>query len=300
MELEARLGGVFPPCVTPFDPRQDVDYGALRHNIERYNETRVKGYMPLGTNGEFRSLTDEESLRILEIYAKHRAPGKTILAGAGRESTMATIAFVRKAADRGADFASLLPPHYFASAMTDDALIRYFTDVADASPIPVLLYNIPKHAAGLVFSPRLVAAVAGHPNIAGLKDTSKEDIGIYTAAVPDGAEFGVLAGTIDKFHAGLAAGAIGGVLSIADYLPEMCCDLQELFESGDREAAVRLDARIRDVSARAAGRHGVAGVKAAMDILGYRGGDPRLPLPALDGPARSALRGVLEAEGLLG
>ena len=291
------LTGVFPPNMTCFADEQ-VAYDRIRENIERYNATPVKGFFPLGSNGEFRSLTDEESLKIVDVYRKHRGPGKILMVGAARESLKTTVEFTRKVADKGADFATILPPHYFVNFMSEDVLIRYFMMVADASPIPIMVYNAPKFAAGLILSPRLIAAVAAHPRIAGLKDTSKEDITQYVNAVPPGADFSVLAGTIEKFYKGLLVGAVGGVLSIANYLPEMCCELHALHVAGKLEEAEKLDARARALSGNAAGKAGVAGVKAAMDVRGYFGGAPRLPLLPLGEKEKAELKAALAQEGL--
>ena len=300
MDYKSKINGVFPPCATIFERgSEDVAYTKIRENLEKYNETGIRGFMPLGTNGEFKSLTDKESVRIIEIYSKYRDPKKTILAGAGRESVKWTIEFIKKIADAGADFASLLPPHYYASKMDDAALTQYYTLVADASPIPVLLYNIPKYAGGVTISIELIKAVASHPNIAGMKDTSSEPIVPYIKAIPEGSNFFILAGTINKFYEGLQNGAIGGVLSIANYLPEKCCELQTIHESGKVDEAAAFDVWIRKLSSNAAGKHGVAGVKAAMDIVGYTGGAPRMPLQELDDGKKGVLRKALEDEGIV-
>jgi 4-hydroxy-2-oxoglutarate aldolase len=294
-----KLSGVFPPCMTIFDENEAVAYEGIARNIDRYNRTTLKGYMPLGSNGEFSSLTDEESVRIIEVYQRTMDRKKTLIAGVARESAKITIEFIKRIADKGVDYATILPPHYFVGFMTDDALMRYYTRVADESPIPVMMYNAPKFAAGLTFSPSLVSALAGHPNIAGMKDTSKEDIALYIDAVPKGADFCVMAGSIEKFYDGLTKGAVGGVLSIANYLPDLCCRLQELWEAGNREEAARLDVYARGLSKNAAGNYGVAGVKAAMDLLGFAGGNPRNPLLPLGDEARAELRAALAREGLL-
>jgi 4-hydroxy-2-oxoglutarate aldolase len=285
--------------MTIFDENEEVAYDKIAKNIERYNQTHLKGYMPLGSNGEFRSLTDEESVKIIDVYQKYKVPGKTLIVGVMRESAKTTIEFIKKIADKGADFATILPPHYFVSFMTDDALIKYYTTIADRSPIPVMMYNAPKFSAGLTFSTHLVSVLAMHPNIAGLKDTSKEDISIYINVVPKGANYYVLAGTIEKFYKGLVAGAIGGVLSIANYLPDMCCKLQALYESGNLKEAQKLDVYARQLSKNAAGDYGVAGVKAAMDLLGYHGGNPRIPVLPMNDEAKAELKAVLEKEGLI-
>lgn len=294
-----KLSGVFPPCMTIFDGNEEVAYDGIARNIERYNGTKVKGYMPLGSNGEFRSLSDEESVRIIDVYQRAMDKGKTLIAGVARESAKITIEFIKRIADKGVDFATILPPHYFVGFMTDDALLRYYTCVADASPVPIMMYNAPKFAAGLTFSPSLVSVLAGHPNIAGLKDTSKEEISLYLDAVPKGADFCVMSGSIEKFYSGLTRGAVGGVLSIANYLPDLCCRLQELWEEGNQEEAGKLDLFARSLSKNAAGNYGVAGVKAAMDLLGYQGGSPRNPLLPLSREAREDLKAALQKEGLL-
>jgi 4-hydroxy-2-oxoglutarate aldolase len=285
--------------MTIFDEREEVAYDKIAKNIERYNQTKLKGYMPLGSNGEFRSLSDEESVKIIGVYEKYRAKGKTLIAGVARESAKITIEFIKKISDKGVDFATILPPYYFVSFMTDDALIKYYTTIADQSPIPIMMYNAPKFSAGLTYSTHLVSVLAAHPNIAGLKDTSKEDISIYVKAVPKGANYYVLAGTIEKFYQGLVAGAIGGVLSIANYLPEMCCKLHELYKSGNLEEAQKLDVYARQLSKNAAGNYGVAGVKAAMDLLGYQGGNPRIPVLPMSDEAKAELKAVLKKEGLI-
>jgi len=293
-----KLSGVFPPIMTPFI-NQEVAYDKLAENIEKYNATNLRGYMPLGSNGEFRSLTEEESIRVVDVVSKRKGPNKTLIAGAGRDSAWACLDFIKKIADRGVDFATLLTPHFFASAMTDDALIQHYTYVADRSPIPVMIYIAPKFAAGVQVSPHVISVLSKHSNIAGMKDTSKEDISTYINAVSDKENFHVLAGTVSKFYKGLQAGAIGGVLSMANYLPDMCCELQEVFLSGDQMKCSALDERLRSLGDKSGGKSGIPGVKAAMDLLGYFGGEPRIPLFPLPEAARNELKAALQQEGLL-
>ena len=293
-----QLTGIFPPNMTCFI-NEEVAYDKIRMNIEKYEQTGIRGYFPLGSNGEFRSLTDEESLRVVDVYRKFKGKDKVLMAGVARESAKATVEFIKKVADLGVEYATILPPNYFVGAMKDDVLLKYFNYVADLSPIPIVLYNAPKFAQGLLLSPKLITDVSAHPNIAGMKDTSSEDISIYTKAVPAGSDFYILAGTIEKFYKGLEVGAIGGVLSIANYLPEICCKLQNLYAAGNIEEASKLDVYARQLSSNAAGKSGIAGVKAAMDVLGYFGGDPRLPVPPLSAEKKAELKAVLQKEGLV-
>ncbi len=296
--LKDTLAGVFPPVMTPFQGGK-IDFAGLEANILRMNGTRLRGYMPLGSNGEFRSLTDEEALKVVRLIADRKAADKTLMVGTGRESAYATIEFTKKAADQGAEFASVLTPHYYAKKMDDQALIRFFTQVADASPVPVLMYCAPGFAAGVILSPAAVAELARHPNILGMKDTSQEDIAGYVKAVPPGAEFHVLAGSVTKFLYGLRNGAVGGVLSMANYFPELCCELQDLFMEGKTAEAEKLSSRLVALNARTTGKHGVAGVKGAMNLLGYAGGEPRVPLLPLGPGEMEELRAVLRDEGFL-
>lgn len=298
MEHIKNLSGVFPPVASLFK-NEKIALDEMRENIRKYNETDLKGFLILGSNGEFRSLSDDEALQIVDVVAKHKKPNKVLIAGAARESTYSTIEFIEKLSDRGVDYVAILPPHYFVSKMTDELLIQHYSMVADRSKLPITVYNAPKFSAGLLISPRVIARLAEHPNIVGLKDTSKEDISIYVNAVPQGADFAVLAGSINKFYDGLVKGAVGGVLSLADYLPQKCCELHHAFLAGDLEKAKQMDEYLRALSSRAAGKFGVAGLKAAMDLLGYYGGSPRLPLVDIADSDKRQLRAVLQKEGLL-
>lgn len=275
--IKEKLTGVFPPISTPF-VHQKIDYGKLKANIEKMNETKIRGYMPLGSNGEFMSLIDDEALKIVEVIYKCKTDDKTLIIGAGRESAFATIEFIKKIADKGADFASIITPHYYADKMTDEALINYYEEIANNSPIPILIYCIPKYSAGVTISLECVTKIAHHENIVGMKDSSKLDIADYIKAVPKDTEFYILSGSITKFYRGLENGAIGGVLSMANYLPNYCCQIQTLFTEQQYDKAKELSDWLCELNRKISGKYGVSGVKAAMDLLGYFGGDPRIPL----------------------
>lgn len=276
-ELEKRLSGVIAPLTTPFRDDQSLDFDAVIYNIEKYNATGLAGYMPLGSNGEFRSLVESESLEMVKLLRRLTPSSKALLVGAGRESAYSAAEFSKKAADLGADFVSILTPFYFKDLLTDDGLYKYFEYIADRSPVPVLIYNAPRFTGGLCLSPELIRRCAQHDNIAGMKDTSANDISGYIKAAED-LDFVVLAGTVKKFMSGLEAGAIGAVLACSDYIPDECCRVYEMFRSGHVEEARRLYLEVADISARWSGQTGVPGVKKAMDHFGFRGGLPRLPL----------------------
>ena len=293
-----RLSGIFPPMATPFRD-QKLDLDAVVYNIEKMNQTGVRGVMPLGSNGEFRAVNDEETVSLIKTYKKHLAPDKTLIAGAGRDSAYYTVEMVKRVADAGADYASIVTPHYFAEKMTDEALCRYYEYVADRSPIPLLLYCVPIYAGGVVISYAAVGHLAQHENIVGMKDTTKEDIAGYIAAGKDGAEFHVLAGTIKKFLGGLKLGAVGGVLSVAVYLPQLCADLFALYQAGKMAEAEALSERLISLSKQLTDTSAVAGVKSAMTLTGYHGGELRLPLLPLTSEQTQQQREILTQAGLL-
>lgn len=293
-----RLAGIFPPMATPFRD-QKLDLDAVRFNIEKMNQTGVRGVMPLGSNGEFRAVNDEETVALIKTYREHLSPDKTLIAGAGRDSAYYTVEMVKRVADAGADYVSIVTPHYFAQKMNDDSLCRYYEYVADRSPVPVLIYCVPVYAGGVVISYAAVGHLAQHENIVGMKDTTKEDIAGYIAAGKDGAEFHVLAGTIKKLLGGLKQGAIGGVLSVAVYLPQLCADLFDLYQTGRMAEAEALSERLISLSKQLTDASAVAGVKSAMTLTGYHGGEPRLPLLPLASEQTQQQREILTHAGLL-
>ena len=296
--IKEKISGIFPPIMTPFID-QEVAYEKLAENIHKYNSTKLRGYMPLGSNGEFRSLTDEESIKVIETVEKNRAKNKVLMACTQRESAKATIEFTKRAADKGVEFASVLSPHYYPKKMTQEALIKYFTEIADYSPVPILLYNSPGFAGGVVVSPESVGLLSTHPNIVGMKDGTKDDMSVYVNAVPQGEEFYVLAGTISKFYTGLLGGGVGGVLSMANYLPDLCNDLYQLYMTKNLEKGQQMHERLCLLNGVTGGKYGIAGVKGAMDLLGYFGGDPRIPLLPLTDEEKAELKNDMEKEGLL-
>ena len=269
--------GVFAPLVTVFDRDEQVLPDAIVRNVEAYNTTALRGYMPLGSNGEFQGLRDRESLEILDAVVSHKAPNKIIVGGCGRESVRKTVDFIRQAASYGLDYAFILPPHYFARQISDEGLAGYYLAVADASPIPLVVYNAPKFSAGINLTPQFVAQLAGHPNIIALKNSSNTPNRDYMEALTE-ADFVLIAGNIGTFYSGLCEGAVGGVLSTASYLPEYCVLLFQLFSEGRLTEAGQLSQQLQAISQATAGPLGVAGVKAAMDLRGLNGGRVRLPL----------------------
>ena len=292
------FNGIFPPIPTPFDESGQVDLGALRANIARWNETGLVGYVALGSNGEAPLLDADEGIAVIRAVREAMAPGMSLIVGAGRESTRETVAACRTAADASADAVLVITPWYYKRAMTGDALRHHFEAVADASPVPVLLYNMPANT-GLNTPVSTVAELADHPNIAGIKD-SAGDIGQLAAIIrstPD--DFVVMVGNTGAFLPGLLLGATGGILALANVAPRQTVALYQAAQAGQLDKARELNDRLVPVGVAVTRTYGIPGLKAALDMLGYVGGRPRPPLLPLSPEGVADIRRILETTGLL-
>jgi len=292
------LRGVFPPVPTPFDAEGNVAIQKLIDNLERLNQYDLSGYVVLGSNGEAGYLSVEEKLRVWEAARQAIPPDRLMIAGAGCESTRQTIALTRQAAQAGADAALLVTPHYYDGKMTPGALAHHYEAVADAAPIPVLLYTVPKFTHVDIDAPT-IARLARHPNIIGIKDTGGNMAKLADTARLTGPDFQVLAGSAGFFLAGLTLGAVGGILALANVAPKKCLDLYRLFKAGQMEEAAELQRWMIPVNAAITARFGIAGLKAALEMLGYYGGPVRSPLMPVTESERQALRNVLVEGGVL-
>jgi 4-hydroxy-2-oxoglutarate aldolase len=291
------LAGIYAPICTPFAADEELDLGALRSNLDRYAEAGVGGLLTLGSNGENRSLDEGERLAVLETVVRHRGEGQVILAGATYDAQRGAERFLAAAGDLGADYGLVLAPGYFRKLMTDEVLYRYFASLADDSPLPILLYNAPGFN-GITLSPELVGRLARHGNIVGLKDSASSGIEAFLPL--QATDFAVLAGAANFLLAAMRGGSPGGTVSLANSFPAVALRLYQYGRAGDDAvAADAYQAFVTRVNAAISGRHGVPGVKAAMDLAGFVGGWPRRPLLPLDESARAELRAMLETEGLL-
>jgi 4-hydroxy-2-oxoglutarate aldolase len=225
--------------------------------------------------------------------------GKKVIAGTGCESTKETIQLTKEAAQAGADAVLVITPCYFKGSMNEAALTQHYLTVAENSPIPVLLYNMPGNS-GINMSSKLVVKLSAHENITGVKDSSGNIVQIaeILAGVP--ADFSVFAGSGSFLLPSLMLGAVGGTLAVANVMPNECARIQKLFEQGNLEAAKAEQFRVLPVNAAVTAKYGVGGLKAAMDMLGYFGGEPRKPmLPLTDSAALADLRSILQKAGLI-
>ena len=219
------------------------------------------------------------------------------MAGCIAESTFETISFAKKAAETGADYITLLSPSYFAKQMTDKALYKYFTDVADSVDKPCLVYCAPQFTGGITLSPSLVKDLAKHENIVGMKDSSTGNIDSYLMAVPD--DFAVLAGSANFFISAMLNGAVGGVISLANAFPEITVELYCLLIEKKYEECFALNKKILFLNKAVSGKGGVASVKAAMDLAGFKGGSPRLPVLPLEQKDVEIMAETLRQNGLI-
>lgn len=292
------LKGIFAPLTTPFDTSDRLSLADLRANLERYNRTRLAGYVPAGSTGEAILLSLAETEELWTAVAEAAGPGKILIAGTGAETTTESIARTRRAATLGFSYALVRTPHFFKAQMTPDALSRFYLRVAEASPIPILIYSVPQFT-GIAVEAPLVARLAEHPNIAGIKESSGsvQRIAQIVAAVP--ASFRVLTGSCSTLLGALVVGASGGILALADVLPEACIDLYDAVLGGRIELARGLQQKLLPASEVLVSQSGVAGVKYALDRSGYYGGPVREPLRGPSAASRSAVERVLSELGVL-
>jgi len=272
-----RFAGIFTPIVTPFRTDDTLDESALQRNVLRWMQTPLTGLVVLGSNGEAPQLDDVEADRVVEIVRANVPRERPLIAGTGRESTKATIAANARAAAAGVDAVLVRTPSFFKAQMTAEVFVRHYTDVADASPVPVLLYNVSMFT-GVNLPVEAVERLSAHPNIIGMKE-SGSDIGLiaeYVARTPD--DFTVLAGSATTFFHALCAGCDGAILALAALLPEQCVAMRALVQENRLDEARALQQRITPLARSVGGTYGVAGLKAALDLIGYSGGVPRPPL----------------------
>lgn len=286
------LHAVMPPITTPFRD-DDVDVAGLRSNIEQWGRTGLSGLVALGTNGEAAQLDDDESDLVIATTREHAPAGFSVIAGTARESTTGTIKATRRAAALGVDAVLVRTPSFFKKEMTSEALIRHYRAVAEASPVPVILYNYP-NVTGINLHPDTVAVLAEHPNIIGMKESGGDlaQIAALVDQTPD--TFRIVVGAAPSFYPSLCVGASGGILALACVAPDACVRLFRLVEAGRHDEARALQRRITPLARLIGGRHGVPGLKAAMDLAGYVGGSPRPPLAPVPPAVVEALRCEIE------
>lgn len=291
------LKGILPPVVTPFDRAGEVDYAALVNNLKQWNQTDLAGYVIVGSTSEAVYLSDAERARVVEVARDVIPKDRLMIAGVIYESTRQAIAFTKTAAAAGVDYVLVGVPNYYKERMTDPVLHAFYTDVAEHSPAPVLLYNVPQFT-GVPLSPNLVAGLSQHPNIVGMKDSSGNLSGLTEILRRSAPPFPVFVGAAPVLLPSLAIGAVGGIVGISHVAPQACVELQRAFDGGDWARARALQFQLAPAILATAAQ-GISGIKAAMDMVGYTGGYCRAPLQSVDDTAREAIRRALRESKLL-
>jgi 4-hydroxy-2-oxoglutarate aldolase len=287
-----KLQGVFAALTTPFE-NGNIAIQNFRDNINKYNAFGLAGYVVAGSSGEAAYLTDEEAEILVQTVLEVSAPGKIVIVGTARESTASTTAFTNRMADLGTHAALVRTPSYFKPAMTTEALKRHFFAIADKARIPVIPYHIPV-VTGLSIEQRLVIELSRHPNIIGIKDSSGNlpFLGEVIHDLPS--DFSYLLGAGSVFLFGLLLGASGGILRLADVIPQLCVRLYDNFSEGEWEKASALQRKIIPLNHAIIQKYGIAGTKYAMDQADFYGGLPRDPILPLDADGKRAIERILE------
>ena len=291
------LRGILLPFPTPFRAAGRIDTDALRANIERWSETGIDGYVALGSTGERVHLDERECLEVIETARAAVPEHLAFIAGTGQQSTHATIKEAHIAARAGADALLVITPHFYRGAMTPAALVEHFTAVADASPVPIVLYNIPQNT-GVALAPETIARLAGHENIIGVKDSSGDFLNLVETLRLVPRNFAVLTGNALLLYASLAAGAQGAILAAACTLPRAAVEIYKAVRAGDHARARELQQRLAPVASAVTTRYGIGGLKVALELCGYQGGAVRAPLAAPDDDARREIARLLAESGL--
>ncbi len=289
-----KLQGIFPALTSSFDYAGNLYKVKVFHNVQKLNEIALSGYVVCGSTGETPLLSVEERLQLMEWVQEASAEGKTLIAGVGAESVNETVRVANRAADIGFHAALALTPFYYRQQMhRPDTQALYFRAVADSSKIPVILYNIPQ-VTGYALPPETIAELSHHPNIIGMKDSSGnlEKLQETLPLVKPG--FQIMSGSGGNFQAALRMGANGAILAIANALPYACVTVWEAFRTRQFEASQDWQARILPAAQAIAGKHGIPGLKYAMDLIGYYGGPPRLPFIPPSGEAKGEIEAAFE------
>jgi len=292
VQVPLDLAGILPPVATPFVD-DEVDLAALRANCERWMATGLRGILLLGTNGEAPLIRDDEAVRLVAAAREVVPEDRVLLVGTGRQATRDVIALSRSVAREGADAVLVLTPSVYRNQLTPAALIAHYHAIADGSPVPVLLYNMPQ-ATGVTLTPAIVQELASHPNIAGIKESSGDVavVGELVARVPR--DFPVVVGAAASLYASLMVGATGAIVAIANVVPDLVVRLFDLARAGRHDEALALQRTLAPLAAAVTTGYGVPGFKVAMALAGYRPGQPRRPLVPLDEDASRKIRGLFE------
>ena len=293
------IGGVMIPATTPFDPvTGEVDLVALRENVRRWATTGVRGLVIGGSTGEAVFLDEDERDRCWDVVAAALPDDMLLVAGTGAESLRTTLRLTRMAIARGCDAVLVQPPAFYKGAMTPAVVRDHYLAVADASEVPVILYQVPTRFSTLDFPTGLIAELSTHENIVGIKDSRGKLETVADLVTHAQRGFQVLVGSGALLYASLEIGAVGGILGVANLAPRECAQVCKHFAAGEMAMAGALQKRIGALHNSVVGGMGVAGVKHSLGLLGYHGGAPRPPLKPLAEARREEAAECLARAGL--
>ncbi|MEA3239384.1 MAG: dihydrodipicolinate synthase family protein [Candidatus Bipolaricaulota bacterium] len=292
------LSGIYPPIPTPFDSDGKIATLALSENLHGWNQYPLRGYVVLGSNGEFVLLSAQERVRVLKTARDAIPPDKLMIAGTGCQSTEQTVELTKSAAAIGADAALVVTPSYYRGLMTKDVLRKHFHAVAEISSIPIIIYNIPS-CTGIDLDAETVAALAEHENIIGIKDSGGNVIKMAEIGRLTRSSFQVLAGSASFLLPALSIGAVGGILALANIAPVQCLEIRQHFLDRKWEEARQMQMRMISVNTAITRRWSVPAVKTALDMLGMYGGPVRPPLLPLSSEKKQQLHDILHRAGIL-
>ncbi len=286
-----KLRGVLPPIVTPFK-NDNLAIDELKKNLQKWNKTPLSGYLVLGSNGEAVYLNEREKIKVVEATRESIPKSKIMMVGTGMEATKETIKFTNLTAKIGADYALVVTPSYFKGSMKPQILYDHFISIADSTKIGILIYNVPQFT-GINLDPELVAKLSQHPNIVGIKDSSGNIEQLSEIVRLSRKGFATFVGSAPVFLPALCVGAVGGILAVANVLPHVCVEIQNLFLKGKIDEARDLQNRLTPIAKAVTTKYGIGGLKLAMDLSGYFGGNPRLPLKRPEKEAEEEIKNLL-------
>lgn len=281
------------PFTTPFNPTEELDKEGLRRNIRKWNATGIVGYVALGSTGERVNLDERECAQVIQIARDEIPQNLEFIVGAGQQATRATIAETKQASAAGADAVLVITPHFYRPAITQGALVTHFTAVADASPVPVILYSMPD-LTGIKFEPETVAQLSAHPNIVGIKDSSADIAGFQKTVTLVPEDFAVLTGNGTVLSTALENGARGAILAVGCVVAALCLEIYRLVEVGEGDKAAALQEKLTPLALAVTKRYGIGGLKSAMDMIGFDGGAVRAPLKPASAEAQAEIAALLD------
>ena len=275
--MPINLSGLLLPTTTPFTANEEVDFDGLRSNLNNWNRAGVTGYVLLGSTGERVNLDEREYNQVIEAARQAVPETMTFIVGAGQQSTRATILEIERAAQAGAEAVLVITPHYYRSAITQQALLEHYTALADGARIPIILYSMPD-LTGIKIDPETAARLSEHQNIIGMKDSSNDVAKFVETVAMVGKHFAMMIGNGTVFHEALQAGARGGILAVGCVVPELCLEIYRAVQTSDFDRAATLQEKLTPLARAVTKSYGIGGLKAALEMAGYAGGAVRAPL----------------------